>query len=94
MKTLRLRPLLTGGFLRATRRPSCAAAAENIVTFGFFAAIPAAWVGSGWERMDRMDGMDGMGGWDSVGRDDPTRRPCPRLLLTLGPCLWTLTSEP
>ena len=43
MKTLRLRPLLTGGFLTATRRPSCAAAAEKIVTFGFFVEIHAAW---------------------------------------------------
>ena len=36
MKSLWLRPLLTGGSLKATRVPSCAAAAEEIVTFGVF----------------------------------------------------------
>ena len=40
--------LLTGGFLKATRGPSCAAAADKSVTFGQFVAIHATWVsGSG-----------------------------------------------
>lgn len=55
MKTLWLRPLLTGGFLRLTRRPSCAAAAEGSVTFGAFAVIPAAWrVVAGRKRAHNM----------------------------------------
>ncbi len=33
---------MTGGFLKATRAPFCAAAAEQIVTFGLFAETPAA----------------------------------------------------
>ena len=36
MEILWLRPLLTGGSLKATRAPSCAAAAEGSVTFDFF----------------------------------------------------------
>ena len=47
MKTLWLRPLFAGGFLNATRVSSRAAAADIIVTFDPFVAIPAAWVGGG-----------------------------------------------
>ena len=54
MKTLRLRPLLTGGSLTATRCPSCAAAADSIVTFGPFVEIHAAWVGGGWQEAARQ----------------------------------------
>ena len=43
MKALWLRPLLTGGFLTATRGASCAAAADNSGTFRLFAAFSAAW---------------------------------------------------
>ena len=49
MKLLWLRPLLPGGFLNTTRRPSRAAAAESIGAFGSFAVIHAAWVGGSYE---------------------------------------------
>ena len=48
---------MTGGYLKATRGPSCAAAADKSVTFGKFAVIHAAWVGgpgrNGASRMPR-----------------------------------------
>ena len=60
MKTLRLRPLLTGGFLTATRHPSCAAAAEDIVTSNPFVPLPAAWGGRGPRGARRLGAPPGM----------------------------------
>lgn len=44
MKALWLRLLLTGGSLKVTRVPFCAAAAEYVITSGPFVEIYAAWV--------------------------------------------------
>ena len=53
MKTLWLRPLPTGGSLKATRGSSRAAAADSIVTFGPFVGTSAAWAGNSarWRRV-------------------------------------------